>query len=66
MTRSDPKSLTAAFPTMQSFIPALSRMPAGTKGDVLAGWWGSALIGRDIFEGWQELRMEDIALETGG
>jgi len=65
MTRSDPKRITAAFPTMQSFIPALSRMPAGTKGDILAGWWDSALIGEDIFEGRQELRMEGV-VETRG
>ena len=50
---------------MQCFIPALSRMPAGTKGDILAGVWGSALIGEDISERQQELRMEVVVQARG-
>jgi len=47
--RSDPKRITAATPTTQSFIPALSRMAAGRRGDIPAGGSDSVLTGEDIF-----------------
>jgi len=50
---------------MQCYILALSRMAAERKRDILAGGWYSVLIDEDIFEGWQELRVEGVLERRG-